>query len=161
MTYSQKYCLVHFIEPIDSGAQFHMSSWPLHITVADVFAIDRVKSNVDTALQNLCEQRESVAVTGTEESVLGTTPVTLISTTPKLLELHSDIVTLLEKCGATFNTPAYNKEGFIPHSSIQGDAKMTIGEEITINSLSLIDMFPESDWEQRRVLATFYLRESH
>ena len=40
MNYSQKYTLVTFIKPLEVGASFDMVDWPLHITLADVFAID-------------------------------------------------------------------------------------------------------------------------
>lgn len=155
MTYSQKYCLVHFIEPISTDTKFHMTEWPLHITLADVFAIDRTDETVDATLKNLCEQQESIVTTGLEESILGTTPVVLLDTTYELSKFHSNLVAVLEKLGATFNTPAFNNEGYIPHSTIQGDVRVRIGQQISINSLSLIDMFPSDDWQQRSVLATY------
>ncbi len=155
MTYSQKYCLVHFIQPIQVGTQFHMSEWPLHTTLADVFAINRHDSNIDKLFNSKSSQYLSVRSTAIEDSTLGTTQVVLLDKTQELLSLHNDVVALLEENGAVFNTPEFNKEGFIPHSTIQQTQRLNVGEEVIINTLSLVDMFPGDDWQQRKVLATF------
>lgn len=156
--YSQKYCLVHFISPVNAGAEFHMSEWPLHITLADVFAIDRQNSTVDIDLKSLCEQYSAITVKALGDSKLGDTPVVLLDNTPELFKFHSGVVSVLEQHGAIFNTPAFTMKGFIPHSTIQDNGRIEIGQEITIDSISLVDMFPDSDWEQRKVLATLNLK---
>lgn len=157
MTYSQKYCLVHFIKPVTVGTQFHMSEWPLHTTLADVFAINRQNSNIDKLLNSKSSQYLSVRTTAIADSTLGTTQVVLLDKTQELLNLHNDVVALLEENGAVFNTHEFNKEGFIPHSTIQQTQRLNVGEEIVINTLSLVDMFPDDDWQQRKVLSAFNL----
>lgn len=155
MTYSQKYCLVHFIKPVQVGTQFHMSEWPLHTTLADVFAINRQNSHIDELLTSKFSQYPTVKTTALQDSTLGATQVVLLDKTQELLSLHNNVVALLEENGAVFNTPGFNKEGFISHSTIQQNGRLNIGEEIVIDSLSLIDMFPGDDWQQRKVLSTF------
>lgn len=157
MTYSQKYCLVHFITPTNLGAQFNMSAWPLHTTLADVFSIDRKTTDIDAALKSLCEQHPAVTTTATSDSQLGETPVVLLDNTPELYKFHSDIVTVLEQHGVLFNTPAFTKDGFIPHSTIQNNHRLDIGRQITIDSIALVDMFPDDDWQQRKVIAIYKL----
>ena len=158
MTYSQKYCLVHFIQPVQVGTQFHMSQWPLHTTLADVFAINRQDSRIDERLARQFSHYAPVKTTALQDSTLGTTHVVLLDKTPALVRLHNDVITLLEENGALFNTPEFNKESFIPHSTIQQDGRLRAGDEVVIDSLSLIDMFPESNWQQRNILRTFTFR---
>jgi 2'-5' RNA ligase len=158
MIYSQKYCLVHFISPVDTGAQFNMSEWPLHITLADVFAVDRQNTTIDIELESLCKQQSSITIAALDDSKLGETPVVLLHNTSELFKFHSELVSTLEHHGAIFNTPAFTMKGFIPHSTIQDNGRIEIGQEITIDSISLVDMFPDSDWEQRKVLATLNLK---
>jgi hypothetical protein len=157
MTYSQKYTLVHFISPATDGVEFHMSDWPLHITLADVFAIDR--SNLDTALADFLAQTAPVKTTALSNSTLGAASVILLDKSPTLLQLHADIVSLLGAHGVVFNNPEFTRDGFIPHSTIQKSSQLQVNDEVTIDSVSLIDMFPDNDWEQRRVLATFEMKK--
>lgn len=155
MTYSQKYALVHFVAPINDGEQFHMTDWPLHITLADVFAITRSMSSIDAKLAAMLSDTKTVQTTATDDGALGMTPVVLLDKTPQLMQLHMDIVTLLEKNGAEFNNPEFTKSGFVPHCTIQKRSRLQKDSEITIDSLSLIDMFPGGDWQQRKIVATF------
>ncbi|RZM24228.1 MAG: hypothetical protein EOO88_23535 [Pedobacter sp.] len=157
MIYSQKYCLVHFIKPLEIGVQFDMSEWPLHTTLADVFAIDRQGADFERLLASKLMGYLPVRTVAAADSILGTTRVVLLDKTKELLNLHGDVITLLEQNGAVFNTPEFNKEGFIPHSTIQNSERLDIGQKVIIDSHSLIDMFPDGDWQQRKVLFTFNL----
>jgi len=158
MTYSQKYALVHFISPVEDGVQFHMSNWLLYTTLADVFAINRHEANIDEKLATLLAQIKPVETSATDDSILGTTQVILLDKTPLLIKLHTDIVSLLEENGATFNNPEFTRTGFLPHSTIQKSGRLHTEDRIIIDSISLVDMFPDNDWEQRRVLATFKMK---
>ena len=155
MSYSQKYALVHFIPPIHLGTSFHMSDWPVHVTLADVFAVDRHGVGIDEKLARLLAKMEPAHTTARRDTTLGTAPVVLLDRTAPLVALHTAIVDLLEENGATFNTPEFTKDGFLPHSTIQKSGRLHVGDTVVINSISLVDMFPDNDWEQRRVLATF------
>ncbi len=159
MAYSQKYALVHFVSPITDGTQFHMSDWLLHTTLADTFAIDRRGTNIDAKLAALLAQTTPVTTTALNESILGTAHVVLLDQTPQLEKLHNDIVSLLEENGVAFNNPEFTHGGFIPHSTIQKSGQLQIGDTITIDTISLVDMFPNNDWQQRKVVATFALQK--
>ena len=134
-----------------------MTDWPLHTTLADVFAINRHETSIDMKLSALASGAQAVKVAAVADSLLGTTSVVLFEKTAPLQQLHDSIVSLLEQNRATFNTPEFTSDGFLPHSTIQGGDRVQIGDEINIDSISLIDMFPNDDWQQRKVLATFNL----
>ena len=158
MSYSQKYTLVHFFNPLQDGSEFRMTEWPLHTTLADVFAIDRRETSIDTKLSALASEADVVNVVATDESVLGVTPVVILEKTAPLQQLHDSIVSLLVQNGAVFNNPQFTRDGFLPHSTIQSSGRLQVGDEISIDSISLIDMFPNDDWQQRKVLVTFNFR---
>lgn len=149
--------MVHFISPVAVGVQFHMSEWPLHTTLVDVFAIDRSASNINIKLAQLLEKTDPVTTLATTDTILGTTAVTLLVSTPSLVSLHVAITNLLETNGAAFNTPEFNHDGFLPHSTIQQSGRLLEGDGVTIGSISLVDLFPDGDWQQRKVVATFTL----
>jgi hypothetical protein len=124
----------------------------------DVFAINRHEASLDTKLSALASGTQAVKVAAVADSLLGTTSVVLFEKTVPLQQLHDDIVCLLEQNLATFNNPEFTKDGFLPHSTVQGSDRVRIGDVINIDSISLIDMFPNDDWQQRKVLATFNLK---
>src|SRR3954470_2674366 len=48
--FSQKYVLAHIIKDLPDGFEYSMKQWPLHVTLADVFAI---KGDVNDLIHSL------------------------------------------------------------------------------------------------------------
>lgn len=160
MQYSQKYTLASFFRPIDIGTKFHMADWPMHITLADVFAV-RLNGDVLQKLAEFFQSKSPFYVTVGEDAILGETSVVLIEKDERLQDLHNQIIKLLELNGATFNMPEYTKEGFLPHVTVQGVAGLRRGDTIEISSVSLIDMFPNEDWRQRKVIGNYGCKKNY
>ncbi|MFO0971213.1 MAG: 2'-5' RNA ligase family protein [Candidatus Saccharimonadales bacterium] len=158
MQYSQKYCLVSFIDPIEVNTEFSVEGWPLHVTLADVFSIERNSLDIQAKLKELLEKQPALKTFANKETVLGTTKVTLLDNTTSLRKLHTALIDLLETNGAQFNVPEFTREGFLPHCTTQKTARLNIKDEILIDNLALIDMFPNGDWQQRKVLTAFKLK---
>ena len=158
MPHSQNYCLVSFIEPVDLGSEFDMADWPLHVTLADVFSINLEGSNIELKLQELLSTQRIVSSITVKETVLGTTKVLVIEKTAELNVLHTNIVNLLEDNGAIFNNPEYTREGFLPHCTIQKTQKLHTAQQVEITTIALIDMFPNENWQQRKVISLFSLQ---
>lgn len=159
MTYSQKYCIVSFLEPKVIGDEFDMSEWPLHITLADVFAIERSSSGIDIKIGQLADKICAFVVTAAQPDKLGETSVILIEKNANLLKLHDDVMNLLESNGAVFNTPEFARNGFLPHCTIQKSGYLHQGETARTTNLTLVDMFPNKDWKRRKVIGVFDLRD--
>ncbi len=157
MTYSQKYTIVHFVAPVENGAEFHMRDWPLHVTLADVFAVDRTGTAIDAKIKALAAHLAACEVEATEEASLGEARVMLLQKTPQIVALHLAIVNLLEQNGVVFNTPEFTRGGFLPHSTIQRTGRLDPGDSVRIDTISLVDMLPAGDWQRRRVLKTITL----
>ena len=156
MKYSQKYTLVSFFESIEIITEFAMTDWPPHITLADVFAIE-LDTGIEQKLEAMLACQPPITLSARGDSVLGTTEVVLIEKNDGLQKLHDQIVDLLELHGAKFNTPEFTRSGFLPHSTIQKSGRLSEGDKIEINTLFLIDVFPNKNWQQRRVLRKFKL----
>ena len=155
MQYSQKYSLVGFLEHQENGSEFTMSDWPLHITFADVFAIDRHGVGIDEKIEKALRDQSHILIEPKQETKLGDTNVVLVQRSDELLRLHMSLVGLLEQNGAIFSTPAFTRDGFLPHCTIQKSG--TLQKRTKITELSLVDMFVNNDWKQRKILATFKL----
>lgn len=161
MSYTQKYCLVSFIKPIDIGTGFSMEDWPLHVTLADVFAIDRDATKIESKLARLLSGQLFVETRAKAEATLGTAKVVLLNKTDELINLHKSLVDLLEKNGTVFNSPEFTREGFLPHCTVQKTERINTDEKIIINVIALVDMYPEGNWQQRKVVSTFKLQSEH
>lgn len=156
MKYSQKYALVSFFESIEIITEFAMTDWPPHITLADVFAIE-LDTGIEQKLEAMLADQPPITLSAIGDSVLGMTKVVFIEKNDGLQKLHDKIIDLLELHGAKFNNPEFTRSGFLPHSTIQKSGRLHEGDRVEINTISLIDMFPDTNWQQRRVLRKFKL----
>ena len=134
-----------------------MTDWPLHITLADVFAIN-LGSDLVKKLKELFSDERPVITAANKDAVLGEAKVVLLEKNDKIKNLHQHLVDLLESNGAVFNNPEFTKEGFLPHCTIQKDERLNLGDKIIINEITLVDMFPNNNWKKRKVLYSFKLK---
>lgn len=155
--FTQKYTIIQLFEDIAVGVQFPATTWPLHTTIADTFAIDWDVQTITNELTSLLtdhEQASSVAEDNTFFGENGEVKVTLLTKTNSLSKLHLDIVNVLKKGGWEPNDPQFAEDGFLPHATVQPHACLHKDDQVLFNALSIIDMFPDEDPYQRKVLAT-------
>ena len=148
------------IDKKPEGFTFGATEWPLHITIASLFSTAWSSRETIDHLGTLLEGQRPVNTSalrhdnwGTEKNVA----VTVMDTTPQLRQLHTDIVTFLQESGATF----YEKflfEKYDAHSTVQQHDKLEVGTDIVIDSVTLIDMFPDNNGYKRRLLGTIDFR---
>ena len=155
--FTQKYTIIQLFEDLPVGTQFSSSDWPLHATLVDTFAIDW---DVDTMIAKLKEHASKLSsaqtkvMDDTHFGPNGEVQVALLEKTDDLLMLHNELIKLLEQGDLKLNDPQFAKDGFLPHSTVQKHARVNKGNHLTFDSLTLIDMFPDEDPYQRKVLAT-------
>lgn len=160
--FTQKYTIIQLFEDVPEGTQFSASSWPLHATIADTFAIDW---DVPTMIEKLTEllSTHAPATSVVEEDRFfggeGQVQVALLRKTDGLVKLHYDVIELLEQGGWKPNNPQFAKEGFLLHSTVQKHVRLNKGDEVTFNALTVIDMFPGGDPYQRKVVKTIRIGE--
>lgn len=158
--FTQKYCLVAFLEDVAERHQYHYSSWPLHTTLADVFAVPLTTQELLQLLTNCIPVLHSVKTKAEDDRFFGPEKqvrVTLLHKTKEITALHEDIITELKKAGAVFNDPQYTLDGFLPHVTVQRHARVQAGDDVHIQSIGLVDMFPDGDGHERKVLKTWQL----
>jgi hypothetical protein len=155
--FTQKYTIIQLFEEVPEGTQFSSSSWPFHSTVVDTFAIDWGIHTMIKKLEELLAAREQAASTATEDEFFGPekqTQVVLLDKTDGLVKLRYDIMALLEQGGLKLNNPRFSLEGFLPHSTVQEHVRLNKGDAVTFKALTLVDMFPDEDPYQRKILKT-------
>ena len=162
--FTQKYTLVKFFDPIEEGCEFPSSNWPLHSTIIDTFAIDWV---ADEMAANLADVLASYSVVNSEAKddqyfgEDGQVCVTLLDRTDSLVNLHRNVLAVLESGGLVLNDPQFAYDGFLPHATVQKSGRLNKGDAIQLAALSIVDMFPDEDPYKRKVLKTIKLRQIH
>lgn len=154
MTFTQKYAIISPIDSIKESQLFDADNWPLHTTLADTFAIDSIDNDLLMQLKSIIKNR-TVVITGRADSYFGKqneTRVMLLEPSRELVSLHSDIIDLLTEKGAIFNDLQYTKDGFIGHVTQQAHGTMQIGDTVRLSSIALVDMFPNTNPYQRKVI---------
>ncbi len=155
--FTQKYAIIQLLENVPEGSRFFWKDWPLHSTVVDVFAIDWDMSTMVEHLEALLASHARATSLAKDSAFFGPekqTEVVLLQKTDSLVKLHYDVVRILEDGGLKLNDPQFAREGFLPHSTIQKHARLKKGDEVTFNALTIIDMFPDEDPHQRKVIKT-------
>ena len=158
MKYSQKYCLVQPLQPLELGYTFHRSEWPLHCTLAGVFAIDWNEATYRDFEKTIGNYKKFIARTTLSDyfGEDGSVKVRRVDESPALTHLHNDIVDAIERHDGVFNQPTYIREDFGAHVTMVGDLPRE-HDTVNFNEIYLIDMFPEGDYEMRRVIKKFPL----
>lgn len=155
--FTQKYTIIQLFEDVPEGTQFSSSSWPLHATVVDTFAIDWDMPTMIKHLEELLAAHAGASSVVEDDEFFGPekqVQVALLRKTEDLVELHHDVIALLEKGGLKLNDPQFAREGFLPHSTVQKHGRLNKGDAVNFNALTIIDMFPDNDPYQRKVIKT-------
>ena len=161
--FTQKYTIIQLFKDIPEGTQFSASNWPLHVTIADTFAIDWDVPTMVEKLTQLLSSRTSATSVVENDRFFGDqrqVRVALLKKTDDLVKLHQDVIKVLERGGWKPNDPQFAKEGFLPHSTVQKHARLNKGDEVIFNALTIIDMFPGENPYQRRVIKTIKISDA-
>lgn len=160
--FTQKYTIIQLFEDVDDGYEFSSDSWPLHSTLVDTFAIDWSVDVMVTHLNNLLSTHATASSTVIGSDFFGAqkqVQVSLLERTDTLMRLHTDVIKALERGGLKLNDPQYAKEGFLPHATVQKHAKLNIGGKVNFKTLSIVDMFPNKNPYERKILKTIRIEK--
>lgn len=158
--FTQKWAIISLLEDADEGYEFDVSDTPLHITLAGVFAIEKNGRQITQDLEKLLKSENPIEVKAEKKALFGPDKDVAVMTVKKeadLMKLYSKIHNWLLDSGAKYNSPEYQGEGYLPHSTFQKSGALKEGEMRTLDSVSLIDLFPNGDGHRRRITKTLKL----
>lgn len=156
-SFTQKYTLVQFFDDIKEGYEYLSSDWPLHSTVIDTFAIDWPVDKMTVKLTELLDGYGNVYSEAGIDRYFGENgqvQATLLDRTDSLMELHLDVLDILEEGGLVLNDPQFARDGFLPHATVQRSARLDRGVKVRFTALSIVDMYPDEDPYKRKILKT-------
>ena len=160
----QKYCLVKLLEPLNEGDEFTaINYWPLHITLASNFVVDWENTNLFNKLSDLLADTKPVSVVAGGDEFFGgerKIQVTVMDMTSELMTLHKQIIKTLKDAGAVFDEPQFNDDGYRAHATVQKAYRLSKGDKVLIDEVTIVDMFPNQDITRRKILETIKLAGS-
>lgn len=146
-----RFVIVSFLNK-DIPSVFRKQDWPLHVTVLAPFHSDRSKEELISALTSVSSQNNPIVSVGESQEMFGPKediPVIELGNTPELQSLHEQIE---DKFSSLVQANAQQHYSFRPHVTNQKSGKIFVGEEVIIDSVSLVEMREDG----RRVLHTEY-----
>lgn len=162
-SFTQKWAIIALLEDHQEGSEFHYTDTPLHVTLAGIFKIDKSGSELSAELAELLTGQPPVEIEASKRDMFGPDkdiPVMKIKKTPDLMALHQQIDEWLQHSGAVYNSPEYQGQGYLPHSTFQKSTSLSEGEKRILSSISLVDLYPDSDGYRRKISKTIDLLPS-
>jgi 2'-5' RNA ligase len=159
--FTQKWAIISLLEDAAEGDEFHYTEFPLHVTLAGVFAISKSGEQLAQELTKILENQKPFPIKADQQDMFGPgkdVAVMRIHKTPELMKLYESIHGWLMNEDATFNSPEYQGTGYLPHSTFQKSGSLAPSEERRITSVSLVDLFPNNDGYKRKIYKTIILR---
>src|ERR1700757_2847703 len=150
--FTQKWIIVVPLVPLDEGTEYSYTDWPLHITLASVFAVDYDGQTLCAKVEQLLADQRPLTAVADQEDWFGpdrSVRVMRMQKTPELLALYDRIRDMLVSDGVVYNAPQYEGDGYNPHSTYQKGARLAAGEQVAVESVAVIDMFPNADGYMR------------
>jgi len=160
--FTQKYTVICLLEDVEEGYSFSSSDWPLHTTLVDTFAIDWDVETLQKKILELAQEQISTSTKGLKDEYFGPNKevhVILLEKNEGLKTIHYALLQKLKDGNILLNDPQYSEEGYLPHSTVQKHSQVKLGDTVSIDNLALIDMFPNEDPYQRKVLKIFKLKK--
>lgn len=158
--FTQKWAIISLLEPMREGSEFYYTDFPLHLTLAGVFAADKPGRQLADELAALLHGQPPVQIVSDKKDMFGpekNIAVMRIQQSADLLAVYKRIHIWLQQAGARYNSPQYEGSGYVAHSTFQKSGSLTAGEKRTLQSVSLIDLFPGNNGYQRKIFRTIPL----
>jgi len=159
---SQKYVAVHFFTPQPNGFRFHKAAWPPHVTILPRLTLGTSLETFTAKLKESVQHIQPFKITITGPEFFGqdqTIPVLIVDPSPDILKTHTGLLKMCVGLRCTYDEPAYNGAGYRPHVSVQKNNTIEVGQTFPLDTITLVDMYPDGDITQRLVLETYTFGE--
>ena len=121
---------------------FSSSDFPVHVTIVRPFLSGIDEKEIIKKMKITSSKNKPMKTSGKSKEMFGPQNnvfVTELENTPEIQKLHNDSLDDLGD-SINFELPQYNSN-FRPHVTDQKTGKISVGEEIFINSISLLRFY--------------------
>lgn len=153
-TFTQKWAIVSLLEEAEEGSEFYYTDFPLHVTLAGIFATNKSGHELADKMVEILLNQHPVKIEAYKKDMFGPNKdvaVMKIKKSPELMALYNSIFEWLERSGVKYNSPEYQGDGYLPHSTFQKSGSLKEGERRILHSVSLIDLYPNNDGYMRKI----------
>lgn len=154
---TQRYVIIKLLEKLQDGDEFFPENYPLHITIVPSFQLERMDDALLGKIKQLCSGLKTFSViAGVDEffGPNGEVHVTTMIMNDELQELHASLVSILSEAGAIFDEPQYMLENYRAHATVQETIRLSKGDSIVVDSITVIDKLPNGLPIKRKLLKT-------
>jgi 2'-5' RNA ligase len=149
----RNYVIVCFLSK-NPPHEFPNSEWPMHVTILRPFTSEHSPDDFVRVLVPICARTQILTLAAKSEELFGPNrdvEVTELTLTEELKLFQNQI---LEACApwTTFKGPSFPE--FRPHVTAQKEGRITIGNTVVLDSLSLVEQ-----GQPYRVIRTLNLYE--
>lgn len=161
--FTQKWAIISLLEEKEEGHRFNHTDTPLHVTLAGVFAVELSGNLLAESMSDAMRGQPSIEVTAERRALFGPgkdISVTALCISDEVMQLHDRVYSWLGELGVVYNSPEYQGKGFLPHVTDQKSSILNVGDTCLLQSVSLIDLFPDGNGYERRIVSTTKLQAS-
>ena len=158
--FSQKWTIVALLDDTQPGYEFNMKNWPRHVTMMPVFAVDLDSVGLTQVVEKVASEFRSVdgkIASHVQWGKDGQLQVALLEANKSLQSMHDALCNQLAKSNLLFNEPNYAYANFKPHVTKYQDKVLSIGDTVRITNLCVVDMFPNDEPFERRIVSRIEL----
>ncbi len=155
-----RYGITTLLDICPVGYEFTPDNTPLHLTHVDSFEVALNPEELASKLRQCLAGQRAFGVAALCDTFIGPNKdisVTILDLTAELVNLHKDIMGMLEAEGAILKNPQFHNESFEPHVSIYGDRRIVVGQAVQIQGVSIGIKTGEGEQAVHRILATLAL----
>jgi len=157
----KKYLIVNIVDSSNIPTLFSSEKWPLHLTLLMHFNTDKPVEHIVTELEKCTNKLKAFEVLVESESEFGpnlNVPASIIQASKELSELHANLMGVVKKLDATYDEPIYIGTGYRPHVTTQGGVKLSIGQTLLVDNVTLAERIEVPKGKLIKIVKTFGLK---
>ena len=154
---TQRYVIIKLLEKLQDGDEFLPENYPLHITVVPSFQLEKMDDALLSNIKQLCNGFKTFSLIAGKDEFFGPNGevhVTTMIMNDELHKLHTGLVGILSEAGAIFDEPQYMLENYRAHATVQEAIRLSEGDSIAFDSITVIDKLPNGLSTKRKLLKT-------
>ncbi|WP_430645898.1 2'-5' RNA ligase family protein [Agromyces sp. GXS1127] len=152
-----RFAVVLPVDPLNAGASFPVSSWPLHVTVVEPFETRNDAAWVAGLIGPVLHGRRAVEVTAFDRAMFGRrhdVPVTLVGDDGPLGAMRTRLLDALREADVDVARARFD---FRPHVTDTEHGSMPTGRTARLVQVALVDLRPPEGRAMRSVAAVWSL----
>ncbi len=149
------YILVLEIDPMEVGRHYKPVR---HCTILGWFNSDIKYKDLAKQLTPILYNYKAFTITAGKRTFLTDTEVNVVKTDDNIMNLHKNLCDFIEHINGTLLEPKFNRDGYIPHVSLQPNGTLAEARSSEVSSIYLIECIGDLKTGDKLVRAKLELK---